>query len=47
MLAALRIVWAISRYYGNDERMSVLLQRVALAILERCKEAVNVKVITV
>ena len=44
LLAAMRIVWAISRYYGSDERMAALLQRVAHAILDRCKEAVNVKV---
>ena len=44
LLAALRIVWAISRYYGSDERMAALLQRIAHAILERCKEAVQVKV---
>ncbi len=40
----MRIVWAISRYYGSDERMAALLQRIAHAILERCKEAVRVEV---
>lgn len=44
LLAALRMVWVISRHYSDDERMSSLLQRVAFAIAERCVDAVDLKV---
>ena len=44
LLAALRMVWVISRHYSDDERMSGLLQRVAFSIAERSKESVDLKV---
>lgn len=44
VLAALRMVWVISRHYSDDEGMSLLLQRVAFAIAERCRDAIDLKV---
>ena len=44
VLAALRMVWVISRHYSDDEGMSALLQRVAFAIAERCRDAIDLKV---
>ena len=44
LLAALRTVWIISRYYNDDERMGALLQRVAHTLADRCKAAIDLKV---
>ena len=45
LLAALRLVWAISTYYSDDARMSALLQRVATHVAERAEASIPLQVI--
>ena len=44
MMNAIRMVWIISRYYGNDERMNDLFERIALEIGNRAEANIDVKV---
>lgn len=46
LLAALRLVWAISSYYSDDVRMSLLMQRVATHVAERAEASIPLKVST-
>ena len=44
LMGALRMVWIISRHYGDDERMGTLFGRIAAQIGDRIEAAVSLKV---
>ena len=44
LMAALRMVWIISRHYGDDERMGALFKRIAAQIGDRIEAAVQLEV---
>ena len=41
LMAALRMVWIISRHYGDDERMGALFSRIATKLADRIEAAVQ------
>ncbi|KAK9825454.1 hypothetical protein WJX81_002895 [Elliptochloris bilobata] len=43
LLAALRLVWVISRHYSDDTRMGLLLQRIACRLADRVAASLDVK----
>ncbi|KAI5166248.1 Dynein Heavy Chain 10, Axonemal [Manis pentadactyla] len=43
MMSALKIVWIISRHYNKDERMILLMERIAWEIAERVCKVVNLR----
>lgn len=43
MMNAMRMVWIISRHYSDDQRMGLLLQRIAREIGDRIETAVDIK----
>lgn len=44
LMAALRMVWIISRHYGDDERMKALFSRIACKLADRVEAAVQTQV---
>lgn len=44
LMNALRMVWIISHYYGDDEKMGALFKRIADQIGDRIEAAVSPKV---
>ena len=44
LLAALRLVWAISTHYSDDGRMTGLMQRLAAQVAERAEASIPLRV---
>ena len=44
LMGALRMVWIISHYYGDDEKMGALFRRIATQIGDRIEAAINPQV---
>jgi dynein heavy chain len=44
LLAALRLVWAVSTYYSDDARMAGLMQRLAAQVAERAEASIPLQV---
>ena len=43
MMTALKMVWIISRHYNKDERMSLLMQLIAVEIAEKVAKEINIR----
>jgi dynein heavy chain len=43
VMAALKMVWIISRHYNKDERMSLLMQLIAIEIAEKVAKEINIR----